>query len=73
MDARLWNRKFKLQKGEYRDAKKQGRIAMALGLAGLIPKTYLGYQGYKKSGQTANDVIELAKEIDSLWGGIPTK
>jgi hypothetical protein len=69
-DSRVQNRKFSLQKGEYKDAKKQSRISMALGLGSLIPKAYMANQAFKKSGQTSEDVIKLAKEIDGSWGGL---
>jgi hypothetical protein len=73
LDASFQNRKFGLQKDEYRDAKKQGRRALMIGAASLIPKAYMAHQAYKKSGQTSSDVIELAKNIDSMWSRVPTK
>ena len=69
-DLSLQNRRFGLQQEEYKDAKRQGKLALAIGGASIIPKAYMGYQAYKKSGQTSEDVIKLAKEIDSLWGGV---
>jgi hypothetical protein len=72
-DLALKNRRFGLQKDEYKDAKRQGKIAMLLGGASLIPRAYMGYQGYKKSGQTSEDVIKLAKDIDSAWARVPNR
>ena len=72
-DLALQGRKFGLQKEEYSDAKRQGKIALMLGGASIIPRAYMGYQAYKKGGQTSEDVLKLAKEIDAAWGKVPTK
>jgi hypothetical protein len=48
---------------QYRFDKDQGRKAMILNVLGLIPRSYMGYQAYKQSGQTAEDLIELASRV----------
>jgi hypothetical protein len=53
----------RLTNKQIRFDKKQGRRAMILNALGLIPRAYMGYQAYKQSGQTAEDLIELANRV----------
>jgi len=53
----------KLDKNTFGFEKDQGKIATLISGVGLIPKAYLGYKAYQQSGQTAEDVIQLANRI----------
>ena len=69
IDLKDSNRRMVLAEDDLDFQKKTGRNAAILGGLSILPKTYLGYQQYKSSGQKASDVVQLAKEIQASYGG----
>jgi len=62
--------RLNLAKDKFKFGKRQGKIATAISALGIIPKAYMGYQAYKQSGKSAEDVMKLAQRIQQSTAGL---